>query len=135
MESTEKSKKLFLIIVAVVLIIAIGIGIYFYFKISKAKQSQTGLSQPPAGSIEQPISTQPPATGNNNQTQEGFCGTSSFAACSTGDDCVASGCSGQICAGKSAESPISTCEWRECYDSIKYNLKCQCVSSQCQWSK
>ncbi len=66
--------------------------------------------------------------------KEGFCGSSTNAACSTNDDCAAAGCSGQICTAKSQGPVMTTCEYRECYNAAAYNLECSCVSNQCQWA-
>ncbi len=64
----------------------------------------------------------------------GFCGSSTNGACSTDSDCMKGGCSGQVCQGKSEEPIITTCEFRECYDSVRYGVSCGCVSNKCQWS-
>jgi eight-cysteine-cluster-containing protein len=71
----------------------------------------------------------------DNSNTEGFCGSSTDFSCSTSDDCQPAGCSGQICMGKDEEPIITTCEWRDCYDETIYDLSCQCLNSQCQWSK
>ncbi|MFB6075943.1 MAG: eight-cysteine-cluster domain-containing protein [Candidatus Aenigmatarchaeota archaeon] len=65
---------------------------------------------------------------------DGFCGSSTQETCSADADCVAGGCSGQVCQSKNEESIISTCEWKECYDNEKYGLSCQCVEGKCQWN-
>jgi eight-cysteine-cluster-containing protein len=62
-----------------------------------------------------------------------FCGWSTFGTCETDDDCLAGGCSGQVCQSKNEEPVVTTCEWRECYDAEAYGVNCRCVSNRCQW--
>lgn len=71
----------------------------------------------------------------NNQLVEEFCGWSTESNCSTNDDCLVDGCSGQVCRAKNDAFIGTTCEWRECYDETKYDFTCQCVNNQCQWFK
>lgn len=66
--------------------------------------------------------------------EESFCGSSTNASCQTNADCVAGGCSGQICQGKD-EDMVTTCEWRDCYANEQYGLSCQCINNQCQWGE
>lgn len=66
---------------------------------------------------------------------ENFCGSSSFGKCALDKDCVAGGCSGQTCQSANEGADFSICEWRDCYDAKKYNLKCRCIENKCQWSK
>jgi eight-cysteine-cluster-containing protein len=63
----------------------------------------------------------------------GFCGTSARDACASNADCVAGGCSGQVCESKNVEPYAGTCEWRGCYDEAKYGLSCGCVAQKCAW--
>ena len=62
----------------------------------------------------------------------GFCGWSDYGFCTSDDDCFRSGCSSQVCG---AESHITTCEWRECYNPDRYGLYCGCVENRCQWKE
>ena len=62
-----------------------------------------------------------------------FCGSSTFGTCSDNSKCITGGCSGQVCQSNNEESVITTCEYTECYDSEKFNVKCKCVNKQCQW--
>ena len=64
----------------------------------------------------------------------GFCGWSTNGNCVTNDDCMTGGCSGQVCQGKSEDPVITTCEWRDCYDSGSTGLGCGCVAGKCQWN-
>ncbi len=64
----------------------------------------------------------------------GFCGWSTYATCSSDADCVAGGCSGQVCMGK-GEDVVTTCEWRDCYDAKKYGMVCGCFNGRCQWAQ
>lgn len=68
------------------------------------------------------------------KNKEGFCGSSTNGKCSSDSDCLAGGCSGQVCQSKNEESIITTCEWRDCYSAKKYDLKCKCIDTKCQWS-
>jgi eight-cysteine-cluster-containing protein len=77
---------------------------------------------PEPGLLEQPI-----GLGN-------FCGTSTLAACSSDADCVTDGCSDQLCRSKNEERAVSTCEWRECYNSTKYGATCGCTAGKCRWA-
>ena len=63
-----------------------------------------------------------------------FCGTSTNGSCTTDDDCMTSGCSGQVCQNKEEPEAITTCIALECYNNEKYGLTCQCKNNQCQWS-
>uniref|UniRef100_A0A7J2TKJ2 Eight-cysteine-cluster domain-containing protein n=1 Tax=Archaeoglobus fulgidus TaxID=2234 RepID=A0A7J2TKJ2_ARCFL len=62
----------------------------------------------------------------------GFCGRSTFAYCERDEDCKIGGCSAQICMG-AKEEIFTTCEYRECYDYLKYGVACKCVRNMCQW--
>ncbi len=63
----------------------------------------------------------------------GFCGWSTKFPCQTDEDCLKSGCSGQVCQGKNEPAIITTCEWRDCYDADIYKVKCGCFKGKCQW--
>jgi len=68
--------------------------------------------------------------------KEAFCGESSYGKCTKNDDCVAGGCSSQICLSKNEQSDtVTTCEWADCYDATSYGLTCGCLNSKCQWTK
>ena len=62
----------------------------------------------------------------------GFCGWSDYGSCNSDDDCIRSGCSGQVCG---SQGHATTCEWRDCYDPEPYGLDCECVGNQCQWTE
>jgi eight-cysteine-cluster-containing protein len=66
---------------------------------------------------------------------EEFCGTSTYGGCSANSDCIAGGCSGQVCQSKTEESTVTTCEYKDCYNAQSYGLACKCVDKKCQWSK
>ncbi|MCX8163683.1 MAG: eight-cysteine-cluster domain-containing protein [Candidatus Micrarchaeota archaeon] len=68
-----------------------------------------------------------------NQPQEPFCGFSQ-GKCSKDSDCLVGGCSGQVCYSKDIEAPITTCEYRECYNAAKYGLGCKCADGFCKWT-
>ncbi|VVB53619.1 Uncharacterised protein [uncultured archaeon] len=65
----------------------------------------------------------------------GFCGRSTEGACRIDGDCVAGGCSGQICQSKNDEPLVSTCEYRECYNAAAYGLGCRCENNSCRWAQ
>lgn len=65
--------------------------------------------------------------------KEGFCGISTFAYCNNDSDCKIGGCSAQVCMG-AGEEIFTTCEYRDCYDRIKFGVSCKCVNNRCQWS-
>ncbi len=53
--------------------------------------------------------------------------------CSQDVDCLAGGCSGQLCIPRDeADSVVSTCEWREVYACYKVD-SCVCKNNKCQW--
>jgi len=73
-------------------------------------------------------------TGNNYLVGPGdFCGTSTLHSCNLSSDCVAGGCSGQVCEGKN-EGIATTCEWKDCYKDEDYGVVCKCVSGKCKWA-
>ncbi len=61
-----------------------------------------------------------------------FCGWSTYGKCNSDEDCMRSGCSGQVCQSKFEEPIITTCEWLDCYDAMKFNVACKCVDGKCQ---
>jgi len=61
---------------------------------------------------------------------DGFCGWSDYGHCDSDNDCLRSGCSGQVCG---VEGHSTTCEWRECYNPEPYDLQCGCKDNECQW--
>lgn len=62
-----------------------------------------------------------------------FCGWSSYGKCNNNRDCIADGCSGQVCKSKFEEQMITSCEWLDCYDAKKFNVACKCIDGRCQW--
>lgn len=65
----------------------------------------------------------------------GFCGWSTYGKCSSDVDCRSGGCSDQVCQSVHEEPVITTCEWKDCYNSGEYGLYCGCVDGMCQWKK
>ena len=63
----------------------------------------------------------------------GFCGVSTGGPCSSDEDCVRSGCSGEVCQSKLEEPVVTPCVWRECYDAERYGARCACVQGRCRW--
>jgi eight-cysteine-cluster-containing protein len=68
----------------------------------------------------------------NWNRQDQFCGISTYAACDSEEDCNTSGCSGQTCSGR-YENVLTTCGFRDCYNSLRYQQTCGCLNNQCQW--
>jgi len=62
-----------------------------------------------------------------------FCGWSTNGPCSSDSDCIAGGCSGQVCQSKHEEPIVTTCEYRECYNAQSYGLSCRCINQRCEW--
>lgn len=65
--------------------------------------------------------------------KEEFCGSSTLESCSSNSDCSKGGCSEQICKSSSEEELVTTCEWKDCYYSVEYDLECGCIDEKCQW--
>jgi len=63
-----------------------------------------------------------------------FCGFSTFGKCKSDSDCFISGCSSQVCQSKLEEPILTTCEYRDCYNYLKFNLSCKCIDNMCQWT-
>ncbi len=61
-----------------------------------------------------------------------FCGVSSYSECMSNEDCIVSGCSAQFCSSK-YEPVLSTCEFRECFNHLKFGVECKCIDGMCQW--
>ena len=53
--------------------------------------------------------------------------------CKTASDCIAAGCSGQLCISKSSKQQVSTCEFKEEYQCFDKKA-CGCVAGKCEWS-
>lgn len=68
-------------------------------------------------------------------SQGGFCGLSTYGKCEYDSECIKGGCSGQICQSVNEDSIITTCEYRDCYNANKYNLRCKCLGDKCQWTR
>lgn len=64
-----------------------------------------------------------------------FCGKSTFGACQTDADCITAGCSNSVCQSKTEEQSVTTCEWKDCYNSSTYKVNCLCINNKCAWSK
>jgi eight-cysteine-cluster-containing protein len=65
--------------------------------------------------------------------KEGFCGWETKGWCKSDFDCVAGGCSGQVCESTHENAVRTTCEYNECYDAQAYGVRCGCVQGLCQW--
>lgn len=69
---------------------------------------------------------------DDGDSDEDFCGSSTYASCAGDSDCKPGGCGGELCEGVN-ESNITPCIYRYCADPNKYNVTCQCFENQCQW--
>lgn len=68
---------------------------------------------------------------NIKSEESDFCGTSTNAKCKSNEGCKIGGCSSQVCQGIN-EDIMTTCSYKDCYDSI--GLSCICIDNQCQWN-
>ena len=105
---------------------------------SGAVDNSTGIGQNRFGATDdnddnESHENSPPITARNEEKY--FCGKSSFGSCQTDADCIKGGCSGQICQSKDEEQKITTCEWRECYNSTRNNINCVCIKNRCRWNR
>jgi eight-cysteine-cluster-containing protein len=118
--------------------IGIGIGLAMFFGLSWMNASQAKNLAVGIGNDTQNAAQNGTQSGMQNATQllpkSEFCGTSTNESCGSGTDCVAGGCSGQICQSKNNVDFVTTCEWRNCYNVKSYGLNCACVDSMCQWA-
>jgi eight-cysteine-cluster-containing protein len=73
--------------------------------------------------------------GHCKEKPKEFCGTSTHGPCQTNEDCMTSGCSGQICQSTSEDALASDCMWTDCYDDEKYGVACTCYEGSCKWKK
>ena len=69
------------------------------------------------------------------ESDEEFCGNSTYGSCVADLDCITGGCSGQTCQSRDEEPIITTCEWLDCYDETVYGFECRCVDQKCQWTE
>lgn len=121
-----KDRKLFLgILAGVISIMVITTGLWVYFQ--NLGQKINSLPKPTQTPL--PSKLEPSLPGN------GFCGSSTYGDCFVDSDCTQGGCSGEVCQSKSEEPVITTCEWKDCYDSRYYGVLCKCINKQCQWHK
>lgn len=55
--------------------------------------------------------------------------------CTVDSDCVAAGCSGQLCVPKDKAGDImTTCEFKPEYECLKLT-SCSCIEGSCSWQK
>lgn len=69
----------------------------------------------------------------NSSTATKFCGWATEGPCESNQDCIIGGCSSQVCQSKKDEPVITTCDWKECYQSDDYYLDCKCDEGKCRW--
>jgi|GEM_PF-1516104 len=72
---------------------------------------------------------------NEGMPADEFCGWSTAGVCSSNSDCMAGGCSGQVCQSTKEEPVATTCEYMDCYDAESYGLSCGCVNGRCDWNR
>jgi len=63
-----------------------------------------------------------------------FCGVSTNGSCMNSDGCRAGGCSNHVCYSQTEDMPVTTCEWRDCYNASAYGLACACLENRCAWT-
>jgi eight-cysteine-cluster-containing protein len=76
---------------------------------------------------------QPRCPGVKGVCKSGVCeiqGKCEFYECKTDDDCMKSGCSGQICQSKYSEPSITTCDFLPEYACYQ-QAKCGCTEGRC----
>lgn len=76
---------------------------------------------------------QPKCIGMSNVCKKGVCemqGKCEFYECKTNEDCMKSGCSGQICQSKYSEPVITTCDFLPEYACYQ-QAKCGCNNGKC----
>lgn len=103
----------------------------------KLQKLQTDKPIEPTKPVEiiEPENVNQETNGTIREEVKNFCGKSSYGPCQTDTDCVTSGCSGQVCQSRNEEPIVTTCEWRDCYDAKKFNLRCGCFEGKCQWHR
>ncbi|MEW6294670.1 MAG: eight-cysteine-cluster domain-containing protein [Candidatus Diapherotrites archaeon] len=52
--------------------------------------------------------------------------------CVADADCVADGCSGEICRVKNSDPVFTTCMWKPEFDCLKFSA-CSCIEGKCAW--
>ncbi len=68
------------------------------------------------------------------EVSEEFCGISTEFYCDVDEDCMIAGCTSQVCQGVVEDAGATICDARECYDSARYGVYCQCVENKCGWN-
>lgn len=61
-------------------------------------------------------------------------GLSTYGRCSTVNDCIVSGCNGEICQSRFEESRVSVCIYNPPYPK-ELGYTCKCVDQKCSWTK
>src|SRR3989338_2760253 len=69
------------------------------------------------------------------QDQGEFYGSSTFDFCTTGYDCIVSGCNEEICQGKEKKLIFSICIMPSKPTPQQAGYECGCVANKCQWAK
>jgi len=102
----------------------------------------SGLKKPEINSYEECVSAGYPVLetfpeqcrtpdGKSFTRQIEFCGVSSNSPCSSDSECIASGCSSEVCQSILDEPAITACIYKECYTPL--NHECLCNENKCQW--
>ncbi|MGM5484367.1 MAG: eight-cysteine-cluster domain-containing protein [Nanobdellota archaeon] len=71
-----------------------------------------------------------PEKGTEGSSDE-FCGVSTRGDCQQDSDCIEAGCSGHVCQSRDESERVTTCEYKECYDSEGHD--CRCINGKCMW--
>lgn len=135
----EKKNVVFLIIFLAVIILILGASyIYKIINIKPLDMQKSCGQWAEKNNIEIPtcIGSWIIESGNCSwkcKNGDEFCGSSTNFACSTDADCKLGGCSSQVCQGKNEEDVITTCEYKDCFNSEKFGLSCGCFNNKCGW--
>lgn len=78
--------------------------------------------------------SEPNSNGTTNINSVNVNKASKAIECSKDADCLASGCSGQLCIPRDeADAAFSTCEWRDEYACYRED-DCICNNNKCKWA-
>jgi eight-cysteine-cluster-containing protein len=98
--------------------------------------SMAALNIMPTAAYTKPATTRAPKELSLKEDLGNFCGTSTNEKCAESTDCIPGGCSGQVCMrAKQQEGITTSCEWKNCYADEKYGVFCDCIQSECVWTK
>jgi len=112
----KKHQFIFLLLIITVSLFSITIGAYLKNRVSSSKKKSNSPS------------TAPPTTSV-------YYGRSTLGNCVTDDECLVSGCNGEICQSKTEEPLSSICVVPDKPLPKQLGYQCQCFTERCQWVK